>query len=67
MQLISFLEKLLLEILLPDVIESGGCSAVDKSFGVNDIRDMSLVVLMFLKQLREISRVRSSIASGHKL
>ncbi len=66
MKLIAFLEKLLLEILGSDVAEPGRCLGIDLGLHVDDIRDVSLIILVVLEELREILRVRSVFPSiGH--
>ena len=66
MKLIAFLEKLLLEILGSDVAEPCRGLGIYLGLHVDDIRDMSLVILVVLEELREILRVRSVFPSiGH--
>ena len=66
MKVIAFLEKLLFEILGSDVAEAGRCLGIDLWLHIDDIRDVSLVILVILEELREILGVRSVFPSiGH--
>lgn len=64
LELIPSLEELLFEILLSNMIKSGGRTRIHHRLDVNDVRDVPLVVLMLLEQLREIPGVRGPVASG---
>lgn len=59
MQLVPFLEKLLLEVLGSDVAEAGWGLGVDLGFHVDNIRDVPLVILVVLEELREVLGIRS--------
>jgi hypothetical protein len=58
-QLVPFLEKLLLEVLGSDVAEARRGLGVDLGLHIDDIRDVPLVVLVVLEELREVLGVRS--------
>ena len=59
MQLVPFLEKLLLEVLGSNVAETGRCLGVDLGLHVDDIRDVPLVILVVLEELWEVLGIRS--------
>ena len=59
MQLVTFLEKLLFEVLGSNVAEAGRCLGVNLGFHVDNIRDVPLVILVVLEELREVLGVRS--------
>ena len=59
MQLVALLEKLLLEVLGSDVAEAGRCLGVNLGLHVDNIRDVPLVILVVLEELREVLGIRS--------